>query len=100
MTDQAPDEEEEEAALSIVAKKVLEDIFLVFNFLFKDDMKHKDDYRVALEKEKTWKKSDRVSLSVKFDCYEIATAFFFLLCDHWLLFNERCHTIIHISFKV
>ena len=35
---------------------VLEKLFLVFKFLFKNNMEHRDDYKVALIKTKTFKK--------------------------------------------
>lgn len=52
--------------LNAVTKKVLQDIFLVLSFLFMDNMKHKDDYRVAIVKEQVRKKSGPVSLVLKF----------------------------------
>lgn len=49
--------EEGQMTLNAVTKKVLQDIFLVLSFLFIDNMKHKDDYRIAIVKEQVRKKS-------------------------------------------
>lgn len=46
--------------LSPAAKKVLKDFFLVYHFLLVDNMRYKDDYRVALIKGQVRKKGGQV----------------------------------------
>ncbi|XP_063872986.1 Fanconi anemia group J protein homolog [Scylla paramamosain] len=79
--------EEGEMSLNAVTKKVLQDIFLVLSFLFMDNMKHKDDYRVAIVKEQVRKKSGQgdgwysrnsfleLEYSIKFWCLNPAVVF-------------------------
>ncbi|KAG0721054.1 Fanconi anemia group J [Chionoecetes opilio] len=82
------EEQEDEKRLSSVPKTVLENLFLVLRFLFFENMKYKDDYRVALVKEMVKKKSGQkvdgwinrksgmeLEFSINFWCLNPAVAF-------------------------